>query len=274
MNPRVSPDGRRIAVQGASADGNDAWLYDLATGTETRLTRAGSVLGPAWTSDGQHLVYASPRDGQDAIWSSAVDGQSPATRLVAAPGSFAASPARVGNVLLFQRRTHGVWSIWQAPATPGGAPTAIIDGGFDAFMPALSPDARWLTYASNESGRYEVYLRAFPGPGATIQVSRDGGTEPAWSIDGRRIFYRGDRQLVAASIATAPSPTVTARQVLFVDLFDGDMPMPHRNYDVTPDGRHFVMIAPVESAAPETIVVLEWIVEFRARIAAALAKHP
>jgi serine/threonine-protein kinase len=268
MNPRVSPDGRRIAVQGATSQGNDAWLYDIATGTQTRLTQSGSVLGPAWSADGRQLLYVSPRDGQDAIWSSDVDGRENATRLVVAAGAFGASPARTGSVVLFQRRTLGVWSIWQAPLQVGAPPTLVVDGASDAFMPSLSPDGHWLTYASSESGRYEIYLRPFPGPGNSVRVSRDGGTEPAWSTDGRRIYFRADRRLLAATIGAGTAPTVIERRVLFADVFDGDMPMPHRNYDVLPDGKGFVMIAPVDSAAPETIVVLNWLGEMRARLAA------
>lgn len=268
MNPRISPDGRRIVVQGATQDGNDAFVFDLATGTQTRVTRAGNVLGPAWRADGQRLVYASTREGQDAIWSSVVNSDGNATRIAAAPGAFAASPARAGDVVLFQRRTRGVWSIWQAPPAAGQPAIPIVQGEFDAFMPSLSPDGRWLAYASSESGRYEIYLRPFPEPGAAMQVSRDGGTEPLWSPDGRRIFYRADRKMMAAAITSGVSPAVSERRALFTDVFDGDMPMPHRNYDVMPDGRKFVMIAAVDDMVPETIVVLNWLTEFRAKTAA------
>ncbi|MBC7561435.1 MAG: serine/threonine-protein kinase [Gemmatimonadaceae bacterium] len=268
MNPRVSPDGRRIVVQGATQDGNDAFVFDLATGTQTRLTHAGNVLGPAWRADGQRLVYASTRDGQDAIWSSVANGDGNATRIAAVPGAFAASPARAGDVVLFQRRTRGVWSIWQAPPAAGLPAIPIVEGGFDAFMPSLSPDGRWLAYASSESGRYEIHLRPFPGPGAAMQVSRDGGTEPLWSPDGRHIFYRANRKMIAAAITRGAAPTVSGRRALFTDVFDGDMPMPHRNYDVTPDGRNFVMIAAVDDMVPETIVVLNWLTELRTKTAA------
>ena len=267
MNPRVSPDGRRIVVQRESAPGSDAWVHDIVTGTQTRLTRSGAVLGPAWTPDGAHVVYVSASDGQNALWTMAANGSGAATRIVAASGAFAAAPTRRGDVLLFQRRTGGVWSIWQAPTTAGMAPTPIVGGSFDAFMPSLSPDGRWLAYASNESGRYEVYARAFPGPGVATQVSTDGGTEPLWAPDGRRIFFRSDRRMQAASITLGVTPVITQRRVLFVDLFDGDMPMPHRNYDIMPDGRRFVMIAAADDMAPETIVVLDWLTELRTRLA-------
>ncbi|HYW50786.1 MAG TPA: protein kinase [Gemmatimonadaceae bacterium] len=269
MNPRVSPDGRRLLVQGASAPGSDAWVYDIGSGTRMQLTRSGAVLGPAWTDDGQRVVYASPGDGQDALWSLPVDGRGDATRIVAVSGAFAAAPSRRGDVLLFQRRTSGVWSIWQAPAIAGAAPTAIVSGRFDAFMPALSPDGRWLAYASSESGRYEIFVRPFPGPGMATQVSTDGGTEPVWAPDGHRIFFRGDQRMQAATITLGATPVITARRVLFTDVFDGDMPMPHRNYDIMPDGRRFVMIAAADDAAPETIVVLDWTTELRTRLAAA-----
>jgi hypothetical protein len=136
-------------------------------------------------------------------------------------------------------------------------------------MPTLSPDGAWMAWAASESGRYEVYMRPFPGPGATVQVSVDGGTEPAWSPDGRTLFYRADRRMMAASIGVAPARSVARRRVLFADTFDGDMPMPHRNYDVMPDGHHFVMIAPTETRPVESIVVINWLAEFRARVARA-----
>ena len=269
MNPRVSPDGRQIVVQGLSAAGNDAWLYDLATGTQTRLTTSGMVVGPAWMADGRRVVYVSSRDGQDALWTNAVDGTGAAVRVASASGAFAASPSSVGDVLLFQRRTNSGWSIWQAPATPAEQPQPIVQGDYDAFMPSLSPDGRLLAYASSESGRYEIYVRPFPFSGAALQVSTDGGTEPLWSRDGARIFYRGEGKMMFATIAPGSPPTVTQRRALFADRFDGDMPMPHRNYDITPDGHRFVMIAPTDDVTPQTIVVLNWTTELRARIAAA-----
>ena len=265
MNPRIAPDGRRVTVQRATAEGTDAWVYDVTNGSQARVTRSGAVLGPAWDSTGSHLIYASTSAGRDGLWRIAADSNLPRERLTTTSGAFAPSPSRASGVLLFQRRISGVWSIWRAPVKGEGEPQPIVTGTFDAFMPSLSPDGRWLLYASSESGRYAVYLRPYPGPGDALHVSLDGGTEPAWSADGRHIYYRGDRKLTRAELRGGMSPVITNRRVLFADTFDGDMPMPHRNYDVFPDGHRFVMIAPTGDATPETIVVLEWAKELRAR---------
>ncbi len=268
MNPRVSRDGRRIIVQRVTTQGSDAWLYDLDNGTERRVTTVGTALSPAWGADDHGIVYLSSQDGRDALWATPVDGDGPAHRIVASPGAFAASPSHDANVLLFQRRVDGPWSIWRADIAAGSA-RPVLQAAHDAFMPTLSPDGKWLAWAASETGKYEVYLRPFPEPGTTVQVSVDGGTEPAWAPDGHTIFYRADRRMMAATISATEPRAVTRRRQLFTDTFDGDMPMPHRNYDVMPDGRRFVMIAPTQSRAPETIVVLNWLAEFQNKVAAA-----
>ena len=269
MNPRFSPEGRRLAVQGTSPRGTDVWIYDVASGTRAQLTTLGSAIGPTWTPDGERIVFLSTQGGRSALWAQPADGSAPAERVVEGDGVFAAEVAPDGREVLFQRQAGGSWGIWSAPMDGSGRPRPVVVEGFDAFMPALSPDGRRLAYAANASGRHEVYVRPYPGPGAAVQVSEAGGTEPAWSRDGRRLFFRGDRRMHAATLATRPALAVTGRATLFTEAFDGDMPMPHRNYDVAPDGREFVMIAAVPDARPETVVVLGWLGELRARLAAA-----
>jgi serine/threonine-protein kinase len=133
-------------------------------------------------------------------------------------------------------------------------------------MAALAPNGKWLAYVSSESGREEVYVRSFPGLGAAVQVSEKGGNEPVWARDGRRLFYRTGSALMDATISDASGFAVTARDSLFRDTFVGGMP--HANYAVLPDARHFVMFGTGSEAGPEAIVVVNWLREFRATLAA------
>ena len=269
MSPRLSPDGTKLIVQSTTAKGNDIWLYDIATRTPSQVTTSGAAVGGTWTPDGRRTIYFSTEGGRDALWMRAVDGSAPPERLLNAPGIFAVTISSDGTQLIFQRIIGGVWGVWSAAMTGDRTPRPIVVGKYDAFMPALSPDGRWLAYATNESGRYEIYVRPYPVPGAVVQVSQDGGTEPAWSADGHRLYFRDGRRMLVAQVHTEPTVTITDRHVLFSDSFDGDMPMPHRNYDITRDGRHFVMLAATPGKEPQTIVVLNWLTDFRARIAAA-----
>lgn len=131
---------------------------------------------------------------------------------------------------------------------------------------ALSPDGRWLAYSSDESSRDEIYVRSFPDPGAKVQVSLDGGTEPRWSRDGREVFYRtGDRMMVAA-VRTRPAFSVAARTELFRGTFPSS-PV-HAQYDVAPDGRHLLMTQGPQ-ASSDLVVVLHWFDQLRRRGTAA-----
>lgn len=272
MNPRLSPDGKQLAVQVTTKSGNDVWVYDVATGTPLHITSSGSAVGPTWTADGKDVLFFSTQGGVDAAWRADASGRGAAQRVIASTGLFALSAPKIGGELLYQRMINGVWSVWHTDITDNKSSdrTAkpIITEKYDAFMPSLSPDGKWLAYVTNESGRYEVYVRPFPVPGAAVQVSQGGGAEPSWSSDGTRLFYRGDRRMYVANVATKAGLSVTSQHVLFTDAFDGDMPMPHRNYDLTRDGK-FVMIAANTGDAPQTIVVLNFLSELRAKLAEA-----
>jgi Tol biopolymer transport system component len=140
----------------------------------------------------------------------------------------------------------------------------LVDDSSNQAMPAVSPNGQWLAYVSNGTGQNEVYARPFEGPGSSLQISEGGGSEPAWAPDGQRIYYRTKGALMAATIST-PTLAVTARTPQFNDMSDNTMP--HRNYDVSPDGSGFLMIAPATAAIPEAVVVLNWVVELREQLA-------
>ena len=143
---------------------------------------------------------------------------------------------------------------------------------FDESQPTFSPDGHWLAYTSNESGREEVYARAFPGPGGKWQISTEGGSNPQWSPTGREIFFRAGDEVLAVSIATDEDTGIIAGDV--IPLFSGDFrkaPLnnqEHLYYDVASDGERFVMLRPVpREAAPTTLtVVLNWVDELTTRV--------
>jgi Tol biopolymer transport system component len=140
-------------------------------------------------------------------------------------------------------------------------PVPILTNIDDDKQPRVSPDGKWLAYVSNASGREEVYIRPLAG-GPRLTVSRDGGEEPLWSPDGKRLYYRVGARLMGAGIVTTPSISVTSRDTLFEGPYITD-PW-HPNYDVWPDGKSFVMLRPVEENR-QLVMVVNWIKELRQR---------
>jgi serine/threonine-protein kinase len=127
----------------------------------------------------------------------------------------------------------------------------------------VSPDGRWVAFVTDESGSDQVVVQPLSGPGARVQVSANGGTEPVWSRDGRRLFYRATRRFMAANVTTTPTFAVTSRDILFGDTFV-TAAAPHANYDVTPDGKRLLVLEPVDD--PQILIVHNWGAEMRERL--------
>jgi Tol biopolymer transport system component len=263
--PRFSPDGRQIAV-GA---GSDIWLFDRRQGTLARLTFDSSATRPEWTRDGRHIVYVRQRGAAADLRIIRADGSAPAESLltdsryqlwqgVAAPD---------GRTLVVRSTTPSSRDIWRVVLDSTRALSPLLHTAADEVSPALSPDGHWMAYASNESGRHEVYVRSFPGMGARYQVSLDGGLEPVWSPRGGEIFYRNGAAMVAAAVRAGATFEVLGRTTLFTNPeypFSTYEPL----YDVAPDGRHFVMARRL-SAGNQLVVTLNWFDHLRRAGAAA-----
>src|SRR5437762_4163811 len=131
----------------------------------------------------------------------------------------------------------------------------------------FSPDGRWLAYASNETGRYEVYVQPFPGLGGKWQISTEGGREPVWARNGRELFYRNGGKMMVVDVTTQPSFTTTKRRMLFEGYYAADTKN-ETNYDVTPDGQRFVMVKPSEQerTATQINMVLNWFEDLKRRV--------
>jgi len=272
--PRFSPDGRRIAVGVTTPPSTDIWIYDLASGTQRRLTTEGNNDRPEWTPDGKHVLYTATnhRDQKAAdLWWQPSDGSGAAEPLqghVGRDGVFEGIVSPDGHVLvyrlngstnfedLFYRRLDGDTTPKPITATKTFAERA----------PRFSPDGRWVAYTSDQSGKPEVYVQAFPALGALYPVTADGGVAPVWAPDGRRIYYVANGQLNMAMVSTTPSFTVTSRQQVFEGTFAfGDLEV-HANFDLAPDGQHFLLLKPTNGDT-QVVVVLDWKYELRERTA-------
>jgi Tol biopolymer transport system component len=266
-HPRLSPDGKRLAIDIISGSTTDLWTFDVASGTPTRLTTSDNNDRPEWTADGTRLLYLSTRGGGDySIWWQTADGSGPAEELFRGPNAAREVLTTPDPRVLIYREDHpdSLRDIRLVFLDRKDSPTPLVATRFDELMPRLSPDGRWLAYQSDESGQYEIYVRPFPAGGGRVTISNGGGTEPLWSRDGR-IFYRKADQLIAISYSTTPGFAVTSRRVLFSGSYETH-PF-HPNYDITPDGKRFVMIKP-GNARSQVIVVVNWLEEFRRRLGA------
>jgi serine/threonine-protein kinase len=242
-DPRIAPDGQRIAVD---IDGA-IWQLDRSQGTLTRLSFNGAAERPAWSPDGRRVAYVRRIGSRTELWMVRADGGGRSERLLAAP---ALEPwhvlfTRDGRSMLIRTVDPvGKRDILLARVDSSARPGPLLATPANEVSPSLSPDGRWLAYASDESGRYEVYVRSFPDMSQRYQVSPDGGSEPVWSPRGGAIFYRAGPTMMMAAVREAPGFQVVRRTPLFSD--DGyARGATYQNYDVTPDGTHLVMVRPL-----------------------------
>ena len=271
--PRFSPDGKKVAVGILSSNRADIWVLDIATNTPTRLTTAGTTNErPEWTPDGKRVLYRSDEEGRSSIWWRPVDLSAPATPLLTKKGSqfFEGVITPDGRHIIYQQDTTGADVYYRALAGDTSPKPIAASPQFTEDMARISPDGRWVAFVTDESGTAQVVVQPFPGPGGRTQLSTTGGVEPVWSRDGRRLYYRDNRQLIAATVRTDPLFAVTAREVLFEDDYIG-FTLPHANYDVAPDGAHLLFLK--ASADPELQVVYNWRAELRVRLAGTVAER-
>ncbi len=250
---------------------NNLWLYELERGTFRPLTdRRGDEFWALWTPDGKRLVFNSSRDGANALnlYSMPADGSGPKERLTESESvQIPQYWLDGGTVLAYQVQREEQYDIWTLPMTGTGESRALLNQeSFNETLPVLSPDGHWLAYVSDESGRDEVYVRAYPGPGAIAQISLEGGTGPLWAPGGRKLYYRDPtgKKVVVVSFTTAPSLQVGKPRLLFEGDFRRDIIF-GRTYDITPDGQRFLMLLEAELPPPPSQfnVVLNWFEELK-----------
>jgi len=272
--PALSPDGRAIAVSLRDAT-THVWIW-RPDGTRQLLTRDGTMnWRPAWLPDGRSLYFVSNRADQGtgamefpSVWWMPADGSEP-PRLVLRRryGTWEVEPSRDGQWLVYRSDEEGSNSNVHARRTGSDTlESTVFDGDDITTVLALSPDGRWLAYTSDVSGRYEVYVTSFPDRATNRLVSTNGGLEPRWSRDGRELFLKDGGNLVVVSVPPGPVFTPGPPRVLF-DVRPYRLARNRQQYDVSPDGRRFLMIRDLREESPQDIVVAEgWFSELRERL--------
>ncbi len=276
-NPRLSPDGRRVAVQVSSTDAeDDIWLYDIVTKVLSRLTFGGGRhTNPVWTPDGRRVIYSSGKasDGARNLYWIAADGTGEIERLT--DSSSTQIPSDVspdGRTLSFgQQNEQGRTVLWTLPLVGDRKPRVYLesaaalraDAGSSNANARFSPDGRWIAYQSSETGPLEVYVRPFPGPGGKWQVSTGGGISPVWSPTGKELFFVTSGAIMAVDVQTGASFSHGVPHQLFTYNSPG-----FSDYSVTADGRRFLLlVSAVADTRPEVLVALNWLDELKRRTA-------
>ncbi|HEV2064666.1 MAG TPA: protein kinase, partial [Thermoanaerobaculia bacterium] len=270
--PAISPDGSRVAIP-AVEDGKtlDVWIQDVARGSRSRLTfeAIGSAFPAGWSPSGDRLVLPTGPDqtGTELLMRSA-DGTGEAKRL--APGiSCGFSPDGKRLVYSAWGGTQNHWDLWSVLLDGTSKPVAFLEAPGNQIAPALSPDGRYLAYASEESGRWEIFLRPFPSGEGKWQVSSGLGWWPHWSRGGDELFYAQGNDIMVVDVKTAPSLTLSSPRKLFSHAPSGvpmQMGLPD-GFDVSPDGKRFLLLRNEgkEPAVHGIIVVQNWLAEFQGK---------
>ncbi|MDQ3539458.1 MAG: protein kinase, partial [Chloroflexota bacterium] len=249
--PRFSPDGNQLVFGDRNPD--DLWIYDLRTQTRRRFTLEGAGNNdPRWSPDGQQIAFSADRPSRKDVLVRNADGTGAERQLVVREGlQWPSAWTRDGHIVFTDVPLDEDRDIWIVKADGSEAPFPYLATPFIEKSADVSPDGRWIAYDSNAPGRFEVFVKSFPGTsGSPVIVSSDGGRNPRWGPDGRELFYWDDDRLIAVRLDLRDRPRIVNRTtVLTTSYASAD----HPNYDVHPNGKRFVVVT--GRARPQRIIV-------------------
>ncbi len=269
--PSLSPDGRRVAVSRAIDTGTDIWLLDVNRGAFSRLTSdPGNDIGPLWSPDGAQIAFRSSRSGSFDLFIKTLSGAAEEQPLVVDGRTKAAMDwSADGRFILYVALDPVTGAdLWAVSVVGERKSYPVLRTPFDEMDAHFSPDGRWIVYRSNESGRFEIYIRPFPGPGGSQLVSTAGGQYPRWHPNGQELFYvapdgqmmsvpldlSANRQSIASGSPVALFPVHLASGSFITSAGSAS----RAQYDIARDGRFLINLAVEGYAPPPLSIVLNW----------------
>jgi eukaryotic-like serine/threonine-protein kinase len=276
VNPSLSPDGKRLAIEVRDGASQDLWVYDLLRDVMTRSTFGGAFYSPTWSPDGRYLVFGS-RVGM--FWSHADGGQPQLftqDNNMQLPSSFSPDGKRLAYTE--QSSASGVVQLrnWTAPIEDSGGQLRagkaeqFLKTPFSDCCAVFSPDGQWIAYDSDESGQYEVYVRAFPtpasAPGDQWQISNSGGESPKWAPKGHELLYQSGDKVMAVKYKVKNGSFVPEKPRVWLSKLGGAT-----DFDLSPDGKRLAVVTTLGAPEPskpdhEVTFIFNFLDELRRRV--------
>jgi hypothetical protein len=276
--PSLSPDGQRLALEVAAGPGTDIGVYDWQRDTMARLTLTGNNNTPLWSPDGRYIVFRTAGAGMSVTRSDGAGKPQPLTESqnTQFPWSFTPDGKRMG---FMEEHSGTAYDLWTVPIESDGAglqagtPEVFLQTPATEQFPAFSPDGRWLAYNSDDSGKFEVYVRAFPDKGGKWQISNSGGAYPMWSHTGHDLFFETlDNRIMVAAYTVKGDSFVPDKPRMWSEKQTGGIVGNVKNVDLAPDGKRVVALMPgaeskaAEEAQNHVVVLLNFFDELRRRV--------
>ena len=244
--PRISPNGKQLTIDTNIGPDSAVYLMDLpGPSTMRRITTQYENHYPIWSADGLRLLFISVRNGQPAIYSQALSGASEAERLTEtarAPESYSAVNQMLSYITLNTRGGSADYDVWTYSFRDKKSAPLIQVKNSAQHSSRFSPDGKWIAYVSDETGRLETYVQPFPLTGAKFQITRNGGGHPLWSPDGKELYFDNGFRIFKVAIRTDPQFAAGDPVLTPINGFLQGPGNYRRQYDLTPDGKQFVML--------------------------------